>query len=123
MLDRYRVAEVRDALEAAGTLGHWASVPTVVRGMGYVDGTADVRAFQSAAKQGAIAPAEPNLLLTWAVGHAVTVSDPAGNCKLAKNTQGGRRSRARDDVVAAAILAVAHREAAGSPDLWIGEAA
>ena len=35
------------------------------------------------------------------------VTDPAGNSKLAKATQGGRRVRARDDAAAAAILAVA----------------
>ena len=33
--------------------------------------------------------------------------DVAGNWKLAKGSEGGRRSRAKDDVVAAAILAVA----------------
>ena len=37
---------------------------------------------------------------------AVTVSDPAGNLKLSKSTQGGRRSRHKDDLAAAAILAV-----------------
>ena len=32
--------------------------------------------------------------------------DPAGNAKLAKNSQGGRRLRAKDDAAAAAVLAV-----------------
>ena len=41
-----------------------------------------------------------------AMAEARTVSDPAGNSKLAKSTQGGRRRRAKDDA-AAAILAVA----------------
>ena len=35
------------------------------------------------------------------------VTDPAANAKLAKKTQGGRRADARDDLAAAAILAVA----------------
>ena len=38
---------------------------------------------------------------------ARTVTDTAGNQKLAKSTEGGRRRRARDDAAAAAILAVA----------------
>ena len=40
-------------------------------------------------------------------GGAVEWRDVAGNWKLAKGSEGGRRSRAKDDVVAAAILAVA----------------
>ena len=35
------------------------------------------------------------------------MSDPSGNEKLAKAAEGGRRVRAKDDAVAAAILAVA----------------
>ena len=37
---------------------------------------------------------------------ARTVSDPAGNAKLAKGAQSGRHSRSRDDDDDAAILAV-----------------
>ena len=33
---------------------------------------------------------------------------PGGNEKLAKDSEGGRRKNSRDDVAAAAILAVAH---------------
>ena len=49
----------------------------------------------------------PNLLLAAAMAGARAVGDPAGNWKLAKSTQGGRRRRVRDDAAAAAILAVA----------------
>ena len=42
-----------------------------------------------------------------AVAEARCVMDPAGNAKLAKQVEGGRRLRARDDAAAAAILAVA----------------
>ena len=38
---------------------------------------------------------------------AVTISDIAGNRKLARGAEGGRRSRHRDDPAAATILAVA----------------
>ena len=49
----------------------------------------------------------PSHLLRSAMAEARTVSDPAGNAKLSKGSQGGRRVRARDDAAAAAILAVA----------------
>ena len=100
--DRWREAELRDALEAA-------RIPVTgfeLRGMGFKDGAADVRAFRRAFAEGRVTPA-PSLLLRSAMAEARTVSDPAGNAKLAKGSQGGRRLRARDDAAAAAVLAVA----------------
>ena len=100
--DRWREAELRDALD-------WAAVPRAAvetRGMGFQDGAADVRGFRRACADGMVKPA-PSLLLRSAMAEARTVSDPAGNVKLSKNAQGGRRARARDDAAAAAILAVA----------------
>ena len=41
------------------------------------------------------------------MSEARAVGDPAGNWKLAKHSQGGRRVLARDDAAAAAVLAVA----------------
>ena len=46
-------------------------------------------------------------LLAAAMSEARCAVDPAGNAKLAKGKEGGRRMRARDDAAAAAILAVA----------------
>ena len=100
--DRWREAELRDALDKAGV--PMAAFET--RGMGYRDGAEDVRQFRRACAEGRVAPS-PSLLLRSAMAEARTVSDPAGNAKLAKNAQGGRRARARDDAAAAAILAVA----------------
>ena len=100
--DRWREAELRDALNRA-------EVPPAaldVRGMGYQDGGADVRAFRRACLEGKVTPA-PSLLMRSAMAEARTVSDPAGNAKLSKGSQGGRRHRAKDDAAAAAILAVA----------------
>ena len=95
--DRWREAEVRQSLGAAG----FPACEFVTRGMGFKDGAADVRAFRAAAIDGRIkAPVSP--LLTWALSGAVTMRDPAGNEKLAKLTR-----RHRDDAAAAAILAVA----------------
>ncbi|MYK69066.1 MAG: hypothetical protein F4020_05830 [Gammaproteobacteria bacterium] len=99
--DRWREAELRDALDKAGIPG----AAFEARGMGYADGGADVRAFRRACAEGRVTPA-PSLLLRSALSEARTVSDPAGNAKLAKGSQGGRRRRARDDAAAAAILAV-----------------
>ena len=74
--------------------------------MGYLDGAADVRAFRRACAEGKVTP-HKSLLLRSAMAEARTISDPAGNAKLSKGSQGGRRLRARDDAAAAAILAVA----------------
>ena len=62
--------------------------------------------FRRACADRRVVPA-PSLLLRSAMAEARTVSDPAGNAKLSKGSQGGRRVRARDDAAAAAILAVA----------------
>ena len=100
--DRWREAELRDALDKAGI----PAAELDVRGMGFKDGGEDVRAFQRAMADRRVVPV-PSLLLRSAMSEARTISDPAGNQKLAKSTQGGRRLRARDDAAAAAILAVA----------------
>ena len=100
--DRWREADLREALDAAG-------VPLAIleiRGMGFKDGAMDVRMFRRACADRRVTPAA-SLLLRSAMAEARTVSDPAGNAKLAKGSQGGRRVRARDDAAAAAILAVA----------------
>ena len=100
--DRWREAELRDALKGAG-------VPLAaleLRGMGYKDGGADVEAFRRAVGEGRVTPGQ-SLLMTAAMGEARTMVDPAGNAKLCKGTEGGRRRNAKDDAAAAAILAVA----------------
>ena len=101
--DRYRERELRDALDAAGL----SAVPAVLRGQGYVDGAADVREFRQACVRGDVTPVPGSLLLRFAMSGSVTVTDQAGNAKLAKSGEGNRRQRHRDDAAAAAILAVA----------------
>ena len=99
--DRWRDAELKDALIAS-------NVPVAsleLRGQGFKDGGEDVRAFRRAVADGRVTPV-PSLLMRSAMSEARTMVDPAGNAKLSKNTQGGRRLRARDDAAAAAILAV-----------------
>ena len=100
--DRWREAELRDALKAAGLPMTYLEL----RGQGFKDGGEDVRQYRRGCLEGKVTPL-PSLLLASAMGEARTVADPAGNAKLCKNAEGGRRMRARDDAAAAAILAVA----------------
>ena len=99
--DRWREAELRDALDAAGV----PRAALVARGQGFRDGAEDVRAFRRACLEGRVRP-RVSLLMRAALSEATTISDPAGNAKLAKASEGGRRFRAKDDAAAAAILAV-----------------
>lgn len=100
--DRWREGDLRDALAGAGV----PMAALSLRGQGYRDGAEDVRLFRKAIIDRNARPVT-SLLLRSAVAEARTISDPAGNSKLAKGSQGGRRARARDDAAAAAILAVA----------------
>ncbi len=100
--DRWREAELRDSLEKAG----FPLTAVEVRGQGFKDGGEDVRLFREACLADAVRPSR-SLLMTAAMSEARVVMDAAGNAKLSKSTQGGRRKRARDDAAAAAILAVA----------------
>ena len=115
--DRWRDGDLRDALAAL----RWPRMALVLRGQGYKDGGEDVRDFRRAFLTGDVVPV-PSLLLTAAMSEARTISDPSGNAKLAKSTQGGRRASARDDAAAAAILAVSlgarrYRKATEGPGL------
>ena len=58
--------------------------------------------------------APESLLLRSALSEARTVSDVAGNRKLAERSGGGRRALARDDAAAAVILAVAEADRRGA---------
>ena len=75
-------------------------------GQGYRDGAEDVRLFKTAALTGRVVP-RPQLLVRSALGEARLVTDAAGNAKIAKSTEGGRRRRARDDSAVSTVLAVA----------------
>ena len=99
--DRWREAELRDQLEATG----FPLTNLILRGQGFRDGGEDCREFRRAFVAGEVHPTK-SLLLRAAMSEARTVGDPAGNHKLSKKTEGGRRAEARDDAAAAAILAV-----------------
>ena len=99
--DTWRLEPLREELAKS----EYPRCPVVVRRMGFFDGGNDVREFRIACLDGYVSPAK-SLLMRSAMSGARVVGDPAGNWKLAKGGQ-GRKPRARDDAVAAAILAVA----------------
>ena len=100
--DRWREAEARDSLKAAGV----PVCPMEPRGMGFRDGSSDVEGFRRAVADGKVTPL-PSLLLTSAMSECRLAMDPAGNLKITKGTEGGRRRRAKDDAAVAAVLSVA----------------
>ena len=100
--DRFKKGELIQHLNAAD----FPVADLVLRGMGFRDGAEDVRGFQLAALDGHLTPVK-SLLMRASMGEARVLGDPSGNWKLCKGSEGTRRSRAKDDVVAAAILAVA----------------
>ena len=100
--DRFKKAELIGYLNALD----FPVADLVLRGMGFRDGSEDVRGFQLAALGGHLTPVK-SLLMRASMGEARVVSDISGNWKLAKSTEGQRRARAKDDIVAAMILAVA----------------
>lgn len=100
--DRWRLGELADAGEAVVP-----NVEVVPRGQGFREGAEDVRRFRGAVKLADVKPAGKLVLLQAGLADACVVSDPSGNWKLAKQGH-GRGRKSRDDVVAAAILAVAH---------------
>ena len=92
-VDRWREAELRQSLKATGL----PVVPLEIRGMGWKDGSEDVRRFQEWCLDSKVSPVS-SLLLTASVGFAETIADPAGNLKLDK--------KIADDAAVAATLAV-----------------
>ena len=109
--DRYKEAELYDALNAARV----PTRPVFLRGMGWREGAEDVRRFRAAVFEGKVM-APRSLLLRSALAEARVVRDTAGNEKLAKGSQSGRRALGRDDAAAALILAVAEGIRRGVPE-------
>ena len=94
--DRYRQAEFEQALSGVGL-----NIPVEWRGMGWRDGSEDVRLFRRELRTGKVTPVE-QLALRYSISECITRADPAGNEKLIKRT-----GKARDDVGVATVLAVA----------------
>ena len=100
--DFHRAAELQAVLDSAGVpVAAWEP-----RQQGFISAGADVRDFRRALADGDVRPL-PSLLLRAALSEARLIYDAAGNAKIARRTQGGRRARAHDDAAVAAVLAVA----------------
>ena len=108
--DRFRKTEV--VVAAAET--PFAEVPWHWRGTGAsatADGSFDVRSFQSAVLRGEIAVADGSLLWPYSIACSRLRFDQAGNPALDRS-----RSRARQDVVSAAILSCGLRALSRAED-------
>lgn len=116
--DRWRMAELQDA---AMSIPELTFIDVVARGQGFKDGAEDVRRFQDAVLTRRIRPEGRHSLLEASIAEAVIVLDPSANAKLAKHQEGKKKATARDDLVAASILAVAHaRRVADRTEIGIG---
>ena len=100
--DRKRIDALRDAMAAAAL-----RCEVKRRGVGFLDAGQDIADFTTAFIGGRVKVGRGNLVLAAAMAEARTLTDASGNRKLARRAEAGRRSRARDDAAASAILAVA----------------
>ncbi|MDE0190752.1 MAG: terminase large subunit [Gammaproteobacteria bacterium] len=107
--DAWRIAELEESLDDCRIM-----CGIVDRRQGFHDGAEDLRMFSRAVLARRARPVE-SLLLRAAISEARAVYDSAGNAKLAKGKEGGRRALHRDDALAAAILAVAEGDRAFPP--------
>ncbi len=94
--DRWRHGEMVDALRKLGV-----NIPVLTRGQGFKDGADDVRQFRKAVLSHSVV-VRPTLTWRVTIAGSRVETDAAGNAKLSKKSQ-----RARDDLAAAAIIAVA----------------
>lgn len=97
VVDRHRETELREALEEA----LFPQIPLVCRGMGFIDGSADVRAFHRSIGRGWLA-ADKSLLLRHCIGVTLLQTDPAGNQKIKRHGP-----KVKDDAAVALVLAAA----------------
>ena len=99
--DTFRRPDLLDALRQANV----PMCPITFRRQGWGDGSEDIRHFQRHCLSGKVT-AVPSLAMRSAVSQATLVTDVGGSTKLSKSSQGGRARSARDDIVAAAVMAI-----------------
>lgn len=102
--DRYRQREFSEVMAAS-----YPEVPIEWRGTGFFSASEDLRRFRKRVFSGWV-KVEPMMMWRSCLANARTVSDTSGNEKLAKSGAPWRSSRARDDAVAALLLAVSHMD-------------
>lgn len=101
--DRYRQNELMDTLAAFG----YHEDAVTWRGMGYKDGSEDLRRFQKIATDRGAKFAE-SLLLRTAFAVARQVTDPAGNSKIAKQVERG--GPGKDDAAVAVVIGISEAD-------------
>ena len=100
--DRYRVNELRDILERE----RFPRAELVIRGMGWKDGSADVRGFRAAVLSDRVIP-ERSVLMASAISKAQDHGRSSRKFQIVEvDVQGGRNAKSRDDAAAAGLLAV-----------------
>ena len=100
--DPYKVRDLREAIEA----NHLDAVRRIVRSGGYIHGAEDLRFFRRALLNRKL-KAPVSLAFRLAISEARMAPDVQGRLKLATRTAGDRRDKARDDLAAALVIAVA----------------
>ena len=100
--DRYREREFSEAM-----MGY--DIPVEWRGTGFYSATEDLRRFRRRVFSGWV-KVEAKMIWRWCLSNARTISNPAGDEKIAKTGSPGRSARGRDDMIAAAIIGVAHAD-------------
>ena len=101
--DRYRQSELMDTLASFG----YHEDAVTWRGMGYRDGSEDLRRFQKIVTDRG-ARFRGSLLLRTAFAVARMVSDPAGNSKIAKQVERG--GPGKDDAAVAVVVGLAEAD-------------
>ena len=110
VFDSYRETFLREALQSSGMP---AGVRLRSRRSGPYDGAEDVQRFRRRCLARQVAP-RASLLMRSSMREARVITDTKGNAMLAKVVEAGRRKNARDDCVAASILAVAEGDRIGA---------
>ncbi|MDE0398488.1 MAG: terminase large subunit [Candidatus Poribacteria bacterium] len=100
--DRFRKNELIEVLNRIG----FPSANVQYRGMGWRDGSEDVRLFRRAIGENRLVPVE-SLLARYSLSQAITQMDMSGNEKMVKRVN---KLVTADDVACAAVLAVAEGE-------------
>ena len=98
--DAWRETDLRSILRALGLSAKFER-----RGMGFAHGSSDIRSFRECVLRGEVR-VRRSLLFRTALAEARTAFDSANNERMASDTEGGRRKRARDDVAVALVHAV-----------------
>ena len=101
--DRYRQAELLDTLAVYG----YHEDAVTWRGMGYKDGSEDLRRFQKIVTDRGARYRE-SLLMRTAFAVARMVTDPAGNSKIAKQNERG--GPGKDDAAVAVVIGLAEAD-------------